>query len=425
MADIQNPLVQDNWDNLSSFLENINCLYDTFEYSETMLKNQRLEALKELNAFLKPYAKKDGSSKPDIPRSEERTLLHLERKLQRTQESSKLLMRSYVVSMVSQFDAFIANLLRNIYDINPEKLMLSDHKLTYAELQSFPSIEAAKEHIIDAKIENILRDSHQEQFKELASTIGVTTLKDFPNWPVFVEITQRRNLFVHSNGVVSNQYLSICQKEGVELGDLKKGCQLEVDRSYFDKAFNVFYEVAIKLSQVVLRKLLYKKDEGCLADIDYCMIKCIYDLIYEKRYDVAIILSDFALEKSFKHSGKDRIFMVLNLAQAYKWKGDDAKCQSILFAEDTSAWSSELKCPKYALEGNINKVCEMMMSSGKNSEILTSDAYRTWPIFSGVRSDERFKETFKDIFGEDLEPEGLKDSSVVVTETVDVDDKLA
>ena len=117
--------------------------------------------------------------------------------------------------------------------------------------------------------------------------------------------------------------------------------------------------------------------------------------------------------------------MVLNLAQAYKWKGDDAKCQSILFAEDTSAWSSELKCPKYALEGNINKVCEMMMSSGKNSEILTSDAYRTWPIFSGVRSDERFKETFKDIFGEDLEPEGLKDSSVVVTETVDVDDKLA
>ena len=116
MADIKNPLVQNNWDNLSSFLENINCLYDTFEYSETMLKNQRLEALKELNAFLKPYAKKDGSAKPDIPRNEERTYLHLERKLQRTQESSKLLMRSYIVSMVSQFDAFIANLLRNIYD---------------------------------------------------------------------------------------------------------------------------------------------------------------------------------------------------------------------------------------------------------------------------------------------------------------------
>jgi len=73
------------------------------------------------------------------------------------------------------------------------------------------------------------------------------------------------------------------------------------------------------------------------------------------------------------------------------------------------------------LEGNINKVCEAMSSSGKNSEILTSEAYRTWPIFSGVRSDDRFKKTFKDIFEEELELESLKSDTIVVTETVEVE----
>lgn len=421
MTEIQNPFVQANWNNLSTFLENINSLYDTFEYSETMLKNQRLEAQKEYNTFIKPY-KQEGTVDITVPKDKERQYQHLQRRLQRTTESSKLMMRSYVVSMVSQFDAFIASLLRNIYEINPEKLMQSDHKLTYAQLQTFPNIEAAKEHIIDTKIENILRDSHQEQFNELASSIGVSTLKGFKNWTVFVEITQRRNLFVHSNGVVSNQYLNICRKEGVELGELKKGDQLEVDRSYFDKAFNVFYEVAVKLSQMALRMLLYKKDESCLGDVDYCMIKCIYDLISENRFDVAIVLSDFALDKAFKHSAKDRIFLVLNCAQAYKWMGDDGNCQSLLLAEDTSAWSSELKCQKFALEGNINKVCEMMISSGKNSDILTSEAYSTWPIFREVRTEEKFKETFKEIFGEDLETDQMSENNTeTMSEVVNTD----
>lgn len=405
MEDITNAHVKAIWESLRAFIENINGLYDSFEYSENALRSQKIEAQREYNKFVKSYQAKvtGGAVQPNIPASKERQFQHAERKLHRSQESSKLLLRSYIVSMVSQFDAFIAGLLRNIYAINPEKLKQSDHKLTFAELQTFPSIDAAREHIIDSKIENILRGSHQEQFKEIASSIGVESLKKFANWPFFVEITQRRNLFVHSNGIVSNQYLNICKSEGVELGDLKKGDQLEVDRDYFIKSYNVFYEVAVKLSQMTLRILLLKKDKTALGDIDKCIITNIYDLIVDKRYEVAIELSDFALDANFKHNDKDRIYLTLNRAQAYKWKGDNAKCQQLLAEEDTSAWSSELKCPKYALEGNIEKVCEMMKSAGRNSEILTTDAYHNWPIFNSVRGEERFRETFKSIFGEDYE----------------------
>lgn len=412
MEDLKNPFVKANWHSLKSFLENINCLYDSFEYSENTLRSQKIEAQKEYNAFIKPYLVKgcDDSVPFRIPADKEKQFQHVERKLSRSQESSRLLMRSYIVSMVSQFDAFIASLLRSIYAINPDKLKQSEHKLSFAELQQFSSIEAAREFVIDSKIENILRDSHQEQFKELASSIGVETLKKFDNWANFVEITQRRNLFVHSNGVVSNQYLTICKNEGVELGELKKGDQLDVDRHYFIKAFNIFYEVAVKLSQMSLRVLLYKKDKSCLGEVDKCMITNIYDLIFEERYDIAIELSNFALDPKlkFEHSNKDRIYLALNRAQAYKWKGDEDKCRALLDEEDTSAWSSELKCPKYALEDNIDKVCDTLLSIGKNGEILKPEQYRNWPIFKGVRTENKFRETFKSVFGEDLEIESVE-----------------
>lgn len=407
MDEIKNKYVKAIWDSLKAFIENINCLYDSFEYSEGMLRSQKIEAQKEYNAFMKtlPVRPGDGPVKLVIPAGKERQHQHLERKVKRSQESSKLLLRSYVVSMVSQFDAYIGDLLRTIYEINPDKLRQSDHKFNFAELQAIGSIEAAKEQIIETKIENCLRDSHQDQFKEIASSIGVSNLKDFDNWPYFVEITQRRNLFVHSNGVVSNQYLSICKDEKVQLGELKKGDQLEVDRSYFNKAYEVFYEVAVKLSQMTMRVLLLKKDKTCLEEIDKCMITNTFDLIVDGRYDVAIELANFALGERFNHNNKDRMYLVLNRAQAYKWNGDEKKCQEMLAEEDFSACSSELKCPKYALEDNLDKVCEMMRSCGKNSEILKPEQYRTWPIFKGVRDKDKFRDTFKSIFGEDFDPE--------------------
>lgn len=412
MNEITNQHVKAIWNSQKVFLENINGLYDSFEYSDNTLRNQKIEAQREYNNFLKKNKIKiqEDGARPIIPVGMERQYLRVERKLHRSQESSKLLLRSYIVSMVSQFDAYIAALLRNIYAINPDKLKQSGHTLTFEELQTFSSIDAAREHIIESKIENILRDSHQEQISEIASSIGVKSLKEFPNWPIFVEITQRRNLFVHSNGIVSGQYLNICKEEGVKFDNLKKGDQLEVDRDYFIKAFNVFYEVAVKLSQMALRVLLLKKDKSALADIDKCIITNIFDLIVDKRYEVAIELSDFALDAQFKHSDKDRIYLTLNRAQAFKWKGDETRCQQLLSDEDTSAWSSELKCPKYALEGNLDKVCELMISIGANGEILHAEEYRNWPIFQAVRSEDKFRETFKTVFGEDLDNE-LKESS--------------
>ena len=74
MEEIMNPHVKANWESLKTFLENINCLYDSFEYSENMLRIQNIDARREYNSFIKPFLIKggDGPVQVSIPADKEK-----------------------------------------------------------------------------------------------------------------------------------------------------------------------------------------------------------------------------------------------------------------------------------------------------------------------------------------------------------------
>lgn len=50
-----------------------------------------------------------------------------------------------------------------------------------------------------------------EQFEVLQKRLELK-LTEFPHWRRFVEAAQRRNLLTHCDGIVSEQYLSVCRK---------------------------------------------------------------------------------------------------------------------------------------------------------------------------------------------------------------------
>ena len=134
------------------------------------------------------------------------------------------------------------------------------------------------------------------------------------------------------------------------------------------------------------------------------LINNVYDALTDELYKVAISASEFALSNShFIHSANDRGYIVLNLAQAYKWCGDVNKCMELLEKEDCSAWKDELLIPKYTLENNFEMVYEKMQSVGSMSEILTPENYRQWPIFKEIRREQTFCQLFTQIFNENLE----------------------
>lgn len=398
-----NPLLAEIVANLDNFVENINCLKETFDISKVMLREQQRTAVKNYEDFLNPYRSNDekGNLQVNIPDSAYKQFSKIEKRKCRAEKALQLIPPTYIVSLVSMFDSFLAGLVRNVYSLKETLLLESNMTFSYRQISEYSSVREVRKNIIDNTIDKLFRDSHTEQIEWLEKAIDIKTLRKFAGWAAFIELTERRNLFVHSDGLVSSQYINECKKNDYEIGNVIVGSKLTVDESYFHKAYELLYEMAINLTQIVVNKLYigaYTEDTG---ERDTILIRNVYDLICEKHYEVAINVSNFARDsKVFKRNNKDKTFIELNLAQAYKWAGKEDKCHAVLKELDTSAMNLELRIPKMVLEGNFDDVYNMMINVGSKSEILNKEAYREWPIFKDIRKQDKFVETFEKIFDE-------------------------
>ena len=397
-----NPIMQEVVDNLTNFIENINCIHETFAYSEAMLHEQHKKSQSNYRDFLSKCRVEtiEGQEYFFVPDSKFRQYIKLNKKKKRAEQSFKLIPPSYLITLVSEYDSFYAGLVKSIYNICPEKLQDSEMSFCYRDLQYLDSLKDVKTKIINKRIEDLLRDSHTKQFNWLAKALDVETLTKFDGWSDFVELTERRNLFVHANGIVSNQYISECQKNGCNQPDILLGMQLSVDKSYFEKSYRLLYKIGVLLSQMLLRCLYLPKNQDDASVIDEQLITNVYELISEELYDVAIQISEFALNDKFKHNSFDRGYIILNLAQAYKWNDNNQKCQEILDGEDWSASTNELLMPMYALRENYTEVFKRMRELGNCNKHITISSYTEWPIFKCVREQKEFNIVFEEIFGE-------------------------
>lgn len=392
--------------NLENFIENLNCLRESFNYSEVMLRQQKISALNAYNKFINSYLVQDenGNKSSVIPNEKLREFHKLRKKMNRAEKASELIPPTYIISLVSLFDSFLAGLVRCVYNLKQDLLLESQQSFTYREIVKYDTTREVKKLIIDNTIDKLFRDSHKEQIQWFEKAFEVNTLKKFAGWGDFIELTERRNLFVHADGIVSGQYIEECTRNDYKLENINIGRKLKADNEYFEKSFRLLYEMAIMLTQILINKL-YLGREKFSTDTsvrDNIFINNVYELICEEHFDIAINVSKFAIGDAFKRNNKDKTFIELNLSQAYKWSGKEKECKAILQNLDTSAMNIDLQIPKKVLEEEYDEVYSMMKDLGKGSKILTKEAYREWPIFRDIRKQKEFEDTFEIIFGEKL-----------------------
>ena len=351
--------------------------------------------------FMKTVAKPvDGEANAfTVPEDQFTTFRRVQRRLLRSKLALVSVRRSFPVALVSEFDSFMSATLKTFYSLRPEALSASERTMTYSELVAFDSIEAAREHIVEKDVESFLRSSHSEQFCTLESKLDIPLRKDLAVWKDFIELTERRNLFVHNDGIVNERYMLVCSSEGYDCSATKKGARLGVSKDYFSNAHEVVYEIAAKVSHVLWRKLSPEDRER--ADAHFAG-PLIYELLYEKRYRLARTLADFGAS-TFKKWGSDysRRALVVNRAQAYLWDGKRDEGLRILDAEDWSAANDEFQVCVASLRKNILEVIRFMKALGSFSG-PGKNGYREWPVFRELRKTKEFQEAFLDVFGEPL-----------------------
>jgi hypothetical protein len=386
---------------ISKYINQIESLDESFRLIVPLMDMLKRKAVTDFNEFLDKKGVKNQEDEDvtyDIPLEHSREHRKFKKRLENSKSSYIIIPRSYIVSLISLYDAYLGRLIKTMFLAVPEKLNSSQKQIEFGQLMSFSTLDEARDFIIEKEVETVLRTSHIEQFEWLEKQLGTTLRKGLDSWVNFVEVTERRNLFVHTDGIISSQYIKNCQKNQVKLGKNSKiGNELIVTPKYFRESYNCLFEIGVKLGQVMWRKL--RPDEIYEADTNLHNI-C-YNLLTEENYLLVINLLEFYLYTIPKHSSSEVKYReTLNLAQAYKWHGEEEKMQKLLVQHDWGVLANNFRFGYEVLVENYNEASSIMKRIDEN-EISKSD-YLTWPLFKEYRKSEIFKTTYKEKFNEDF-----------------------
>ncbi|MBE6269129.1 MAG: hypothetical protein E7092_09130 [Bacteroidales bacterium] len=385
-------------DVIEQYITQLNSLVDSVPIVLNVLSSNAIMQIGKLDKFFNEQGLKDLNEETtlQIPFELYANFDRLNTNTKKAIETMRLYPCNIVVSFVSLYDAFLGNIIKAIYKTCPEKLKESKKEFTINDIILFDSIEDAKEFVIEKESETVLRASHGEQLDWLKNKFG-TTFKDFPNYNKFIEITERRNLFVHTNGVVSRQYISECNKVGVkDISKIKVGEKLIATPQYILECYNILFEVGVKLGIIVWRNIL-KKDK----DADYYYNTVCYDLLKSGKYNLAKTMLDFATNgfKSFATEEIRRIY-IINKALACYLAGDKKGCNLIIDKEDWSASAVMFQLAVAVLKEDY-KLAASKMESAKSD--VDNAAYCEWPLFKDFRNTDEFKVEYQRLFGQGFE----------------------
>ncbi len=306
--------------------------------------------------------------------------------------------RSFFIGLFSEYDAFIGLLMQGIYARKPELFRTIRREISLTDLFEFDSLQSVMQDMLEKEIETFRRQSYVEQFAELERKFEIRTLRAFPEWPVFVEISQRRNLMTHNDGCVSQQYLTVCEREGYRF-DRRPALRekLELSPEYLSNAMYVVSKTSFMLAHTLWRKVL--PDDTVAADEAFNETQ--YGLLTRKRWKSAAEFGLFGLQQQMCAQTReiDRCIRVINTAIALKFQGKSIEAIQLLDREDWSAAIREFHLANAILKGQYENAGKLMRNIGKSGEFLTQLSYHDWPLFNEFRDSREFKEAYEEIYG--------------------------
>lgn len=386
---------------LKQYCEELEAMRNSLGQVMTLLNFMRLSGQEQIDKFVKEHGKdvKDGDKLVTftVELDKRSQWTKLDREVNSLRSAQRLIPRNFIVAFVCTYDSLLGKLIRFILEVKPEILDDSERTLKYSELLTYPDIASAREYLVEKEVETILRKSHSDQFKWLELKLGTPFNKNLQSWPQFVELTERRNLFVHCDGIVSSQYLSVCREHkcGLDL-EIKVGVKLGVKQEYFQEAYACLYEIGVKLVHVIWRKILKSEIEK----IDSNLIDVTFNLVERGDYRIAIRILEFFAQPQMTISKESvKRTHVLNLAQAYKWSGNEEKCKSVLATMDWSASEDRFKIAVAALNDDFESAYRCMRRLA-HDESFHQVFYKEWPVFRKLRKHGDFSKIYEECYKE-------------------------
>jgi hypothetical protein len=315
------------------------------------------------------------------------------------QKTNHYIDRFFILGLISLYDQFIRTLAQHVIEIKPHCLTGNDRTIKISELLNFNSIEEFKNACVDHELDKLLRESHLEQFKWFEEKLDMKIEPSSDLKARFVELCERRNLFAHTGGRVSQQYLEACRKVKYDLKGTKLGDELKATRKYFSTAVETIIEISTQIVHVIWQKT----DDNGSTGAARVLVNITFNLIRDRRYELAIKLIEFILDNKSTHPKLEletkRIHLI-NHANALKLAGKPDYLKR-LDNEDWSSTTLKEELCILAVRGEEEKFMKLLPKAIAAEEIDAQD-FRTWPVFEPLRQSEKSALAIQDIFKEPI-----------------------
>lgn len=289
----------------------------------------------------------------------------------------RVLGSSLLMRIVSDFEVLVAGLVRAILAQRPEILRASDRSYSFRELDQFESLQEFREAVAEEIADGLLRGGFKDWMAWFGTKLHVEVPGVVDAGPEFLEVFQRRHLFVHNAGVVNSAYLR--NTRGMD-SQPKEGEELTVTHEYLARAADLLEAAGVKLG--VATTLKFAPRESTRRTVEGQIENLTYQTLRRARYSVVEDVLDWYLPKV--EDEVTRLSMRVNLWVSRKHRLGLESVRSEINEWDTRALDSRYRLVKFALLDQNDEAVNLAVELYRRGS-LDAASWATWPVLAGVR----------------------------------------
>ena len=156
------------------------------------------------------------------------------------------------INIVAIFEAWMSDVLRELFREYPQKIKRQDIKSFIITESS--SYDECLEKLIDIELRDIFYASPKEVTKRLKAITSIK-IERIPELPIMYELKAARDIFLHNKGVVNKEYLRKSRDEA----RAKEGEEIKIDRQTLAKHMESIISFIATVSKEIEEK--YKRTE--------------------------------------------------------------------------------------------------------------------------------------------------------------------
>jgi hypothetical protein len=304
---------------------------------------------------------------------------------------NKIMNQSSLISLIIFFELLIGSIIKYRLMKYPKAFEdLENKTLTLEEIRRLGSLENAELYLIEQEVETILRKKYQDWIIHLRKSNSVK-LEFLNSFDIFiVEIFQRRNLFVHNEGIVNNIYLKNVDPSLTK--KVERESNITITKDYLENSINIIEHVGVLLCLEIWGSMEKK------SPIRTEFIQTTgYNYMETGHWELARDMFKINLNEK-QITNRLKTMSQINYWLSMKELNNFNQCVNEINSSDFTDKSLDYQLCLFALSENKEKFFEIIPKA-ISTKAVSFDELNEWLVLKPMRTDERFSmalESFKD-----------------------------